>query len=142
MANSRQKGSTNERYAAEVLQSQGYITDKPNTAKFQRQDFFELFDVMAMHPQRKLLFVQVKTNGANGIVQFVKDVQEVVPLEYVRVQYWVRYDGEGWRIIEIDAEGRHELIDERGKSENIREYLKKNFGEILEFKNTPVDHSS
>lgn len=125
---SRKKGQRGERYNRKILEQAGYFVESPNHSRYGNKDFFNLFDLMAVRPDKKVLFTQVKSNGASGIVNFAEEVREHFPLDHVRVEYWVRYDREGWRIIHITEDDRIDIVDERGNSEyNIGElaYLEK-----------------
>jgi Holliday junction resolvase len=110
---SKAKGDKREREARHILEDAGYVVETPNYTRFQNTDYFNLFDMMAFHPGRKPLFVQVKSNRAQGIKQFVEDCATLVPHENVLVQFWVCYDNEGWRVIEIKPDGYSTLYDER-----------------------------
>lgn len=118
---SKAKGDKRELEARHILEAAGYAVETPNYTRFQNTDYFNLFDMMAFHPSRKPLFVQVKSNQATGINQFVKDCAEIVPHEHVVVQFWVCIDKEGWRIIEIELDGYTTVYDEREDSMNMGE---------------------
>lgn len=121
---SKRKGDQREREARHILEDTDYTVETPNYTRFQNTDYFNLFDLMAFHPSRKPLFVQVKSNAARGIKQFVKDCAEIVPFEFVRVQFWVCYDSEGWRLIEITEDGYTNIYDERDTTHNMGEGAK------------------
>jgi len=118
----KKKGKNNERYAKNILRHLGYSVISPNAVRFGREDFFEEFDIIAVHPQRKILFIQVKTNGAPGIHAFTENVQQYVNYDHARSEYWCRYDREGWRILEVEDGDYETLVDERDESESIGEY--------------------
>lgn len=127
---SKEKGNRRERQARKILEAAGYDVITPNSTKFQREDFFDLFDIIAINPGEKPLFIQVKSNKARKINEFEQKVQETVPWEYVNVQFWVCYDRQGWRIIGITEGGeRNEILDERNKKgkmgETVKNYLRK-----------------
>lgn len=120
---SKQKGDRRERQAREILESAGYKVETPNSTPYPQPygvDFFGLFDFMAFKEDEKPIFGQVKSNGFRGIRSFPDDCQEhQVPFAYVRVQYWTCYDGEGWRIAEINKNGYDTVYDEREYDEKV-----------------------
>lgn len=118
---SKAKGDKREREARHILEEAGYVVETPNYTRFQNTDYFNLFDMMAFHPTRKPLFVQVKSNRAQGINQFVEDCASLIPYEHVVVQFWVCYDSAGWRVIEIELDGYTTIYDEREDSYNMGE---------------------
>ena len=113
---SKKKGDRREREAKTILESAGYNVETPNATPYQQQkvDFFEQFDFIAIRPDKPVLFGQVKANGARGITSFSqKCVEAGVPFDRVQVEFWVCYDQEGWRILEVDKESYNEVYDER-----------------------------
>lgn len=122
------KGTRREQQACEIYEKAGYTTYRPATVQFGENDVYGLFDLIAMHPSRKPVYVQVKSNGARGITQWVKDAQALMPFEHATVHFAVPYDREGWRLIEVDSDGRETVYDERddwdGKlGEGLANYL-------------------
>ncbi len=134
MVNSKKKGDRRERQAEKILEYLDYIVEKPNSTPYKQKygvDFFGLFDIIAFRKNEKPLLIQVKSNGARGIRSFSEDcIEKQVPFEYVKVQYWVCYDEEGWRIIEIDENGYDEYYDERDDTYKMGEGVKNNFNKI------------
>jgi copper chaperone CopZ len=59
--NSRKKGQRNELRAKKILEAAGYEVEKTTGSKFGSQDFWGLFDLLAMS-STQLRLVQVKTN--------------------------------------------------------------------------------
>lgn len=130
MANSKSKGDRRERQAEELISDVDFITERPNKTGYQQTvvDFFDgLFDILAVKPGEKVLCVQVKSNRARGINNFVEEVQEKVPLEHCIVQFWVCYDTEGWRVIEINDEGYETVYDERDDTRNMGDALREEY---------------
>lgn len=122
---SKSKGDRNERKAREVLEDAGWTVESPNSTPYPQPygvDFFGLFDFMAFKDGEKPLLGQVKTNGARGIQSFPEECKEKqVPFDNVDVEYWVHYDNEGWRILEVEEDGYEEVLDERESDNNIGE---------------------
>ena len=119
---SKKKGDRRERQARTILQEDGYNTESPNSTPYQQQvvDFFEVFDIMAVKPGEPVFFVQVKSNTARGIRTFHKEcIEQQIPFDHVRVEFWVCHDGEGWRIFEITENGHEKVYDERDTNKNV-----------------------
>lgn len=117
---SKKKGDRRERQAREILEAAGYTVETPNATPYPQGygvDFFGLFDLMAFKEGEPPLFIQVKSNGARGIRSFSEKCKDMdVPFEFVNVEFWVCYDGDGWRRINIDSEGYENVYDERDES--------------------------
>jgi Holliday junction resolvase len=128
----KRKGKNNERYAKNLLRFLGYSVISPNAVRFGREDFFEEFDIIAVHPERQTLFIQVKTNGAPGINAFTENVQEYVNYDHARSEYWCRYDRDGWRILEVEDGEYTTLLDERDESTNVGQYILENYLDAIE----------
>lgn len=114
---SKKKGDRRERQAREILEYAGYTVESPNSTPYPQGygvDFFGLFDFMAFKDDEKPLFGQVKSNGFRGIRSFSEECKEhQVPFDFVEVQYWTCYDGEGWRIADVYEDGYDTVYDER-----------------------------
>lgn len=127
MAKGKKKGDRRERQAREILEEAGWHVETPNSTPYPQGygvDFFGLFDFMAFK-DGQILFGQVKSNAPRGITSFHEDCIEFdVPLdaENVTVEFWTCYDGDGWRIDEVDSDGYETLLDERDKSGNMGEH--------------------
>jgi len=97
--NSVQKGNRNERKCEVELQSQGWLTERPRRTRFNKIDFFGLFDVMAIHPLMGVLLVQVKSNRCP------KPVREAISAFKVPTgvfkQIWIWVDRSGWKILSV-----------------------------------------
>ena len=59
--NKIKKGNDAEDDAKEVLEAQGWIVDKRCRVKFQNNDYFNLFDLVALRGSA-IRFIQIKTN--------------------------------------------------------------------------------
>lgn len=124
---SREKGNRRERQARELLEKKGYLVETPNSTRFQREDFFGLFDIIAIEPEEKIRLIQVKSNVATDINEFQTEVCNKMPTEHTVCEYWVCHDSAGWRVIQIANSGRETVVDERSQNGNmgdgILEYL-------------------
>lgn len=122
---SKQKGDRRERQAKNILESAGYNVETPNSTPYPQGygvDFFGLFDFIAFKDGEKPIFGQVKSNGARGIRSFPEECKEVqFPFDFAEIEYWVCYDGEGWRIIELTEDGSEDVYDGRDNNKNMGE---------------------
>ena len=132
MASSKQKGDKNELEARTIYEDAGYLVENPNFYRYGNKDFFNLFDFMAIRPDSKVVFGQVKTNRAQGINAFADEVREHFNFDHVIIEYWVRYNREGWRVIQITPDGREDIIDERDSSENIGDVARREKSKPIE----------
>lgn len=122
---SKDKGDRRERQAKEALESNRYRAETPNATKFQRLDFFGLFDIIAIHPEQKPILIQVKSNSARGIRDFSEKSDKIIPQKYFHVHYWVCHDREGWRVIDVVSGDTEVLFDGRDKKGNMLDNLEK-----------------
>lgn len=120
---SKKKGKRREREARSALESTGYSVETPNATKFQREDFFNLFDIIAIHPDRKPMLIQVKSNVARGINKFASEVNKKIPEEYFCVQYWICHDRKGWRVITVESGEKETVYDGRTKKGDMLDNL-------------------
>ena len=97
----KSKGDRAEREARNTIEEAGWEVESPNYTRYQNTDFFNLFDFMAMKKGEKPKFVQVKSNGARGIREAQEEASDWIPLEHIDVEWWVRHEKEGWRILKV-----------------------------------------
>ncbi len=125
---SKAKGDRRERQVVNILESIGYTVETPNSTPYPQSygvDFFGLFDIMAFKKGKKPLFIQVKSNGARGIRSFSDECIEIqFPFDFCDVEFWVCYDNEGWRIIEISEDGYDNIYDARDEDKKMDEGAK------------------
>ena len=127
---SKKKGDRRERLARETFTEAGFTVENPNFSRFQNKDFFNLHDFVAVHPNAKVIFVQVKSSSASGINQYIEDCADVFSPEHTQIFYMVYHKRQGWRLIEIDLESRtrNVVVDERESTKNmgveVQQYLK------------------
>lgn len=114
----RKKGNRREQEAADIYRGAGYEVERSVQAHYgARSDWFGLADLMAVHPERRIRFVQVKSNRAAGIRAFFGDAEEVVSMEHVALDFLVCHDREGWRLLRPHDENNYQtVVDERGRN--------------------------
>jgi Holliday junction resolvase-like predicted endonuclease len=109
------KGRQNERYVAELYQSNGYETYIPPKAKYREQDVFGVFDILGSNGDR-LECVQVKTNRARGIIEWFAEARPYAQAHTdVRITFVVVHDGQDVRIARSDCEGYEWVYDGRAE---------------------------
>ena len=94
----RSKGKYYEKKARDLLSSQGFTCETKNYSRFQGQDFFNLFDILAVGSHVKL--VQVKTN-ASHFYKARKDIAKWVAENNIRnvsCEVWLKEPRKEWRI--------------------------------------------
>lgn len=123
----RDKGDRREREAKKLLQQQGYTVHKKVNNSYDSGDIYGLFDLVAVKPDEKVKFIQVKSNGTGGaLTETMSESADILPLEHADVEFWLCYDREGWRVLRMRDEWM-ELIDERDKKGKMGEYLLENY---------------
>lgn len=126
---SKKKGDRRERLARELFTEAGFYVENPNFSKFQNKDFYNLHDFVAVHPNSKVIFVQVKSETASGINEYIQECAKMFSSEHTSIYYMVYHKREGWRLINIDLEkeSRTVVVDERENGKNmgveVQEYL-------------------
>jgi Holliday junction resolvase len=91
----RYKGKIFEKRVADKLRQSGWLVERKPHLKFLASDFFNLFDLIAYHPQHKqLLFIQAKKNKSS----FTSEVREKLKnFKVEKVGVWVSYEAE-WKL--------------------------------------------
>lgn len=129
---SKKKGDRRESLGVDIFENAGFTVETPNHVKFSNKDYFNLMDFMAVHPNTKVIFVQVKSETARNIREFEEQCKEIFSSEHTIVYYLVYHKREGWRLIEIDLDnGTHTVVaDGRDSTDNmgvhITNYLQEN----------------
>ena len=127
------KGDRRERQAREILEDAGWTVETPNYTRYGNTDFYNAFDLIAMHPNEKVKLVQVKSNRAEGVREFQERVQEFVNFKACSVEYWICHDSEGWRVLDIlpdNIKGKRTyetILDERDRDCNMGEFITESF---------------
>lgn len=116
------KGQRNERKAAECYQAAGYETYRPETSKWDENDVFGLYDMLAFKPG-ELRMIQVKTNRAAGVRSWMPTARAFESVSGVCVDFAVRHDREGWRLMQPTSDGYETVYDGRDSDANMGEGL-------------------
>lgn len=100
MVNKINKGNRAEREARTLLQQQGYLVEKKNTSRWESNDFWGLFDVLALKPDgSEIRLVQVKTNKSD-FYKARKHINQWVSTTgisgVVRCEVWLKEPRAGW----------------------------------------------
>lgn len=129
---SRSKGNRREREAREFYERAGFWVYSPPNQQFCDTDVWGLFDLMCFRvTDGSMRFVQVKSNGASGVREWMHRAQHFEEVPNVTVDFLVPHDGEGWRLIQTTDDGRAYtcVLDERNEEcsmgEHVTEFLKR-----------------
>lgn len=125
----RSKGDRHERQAKALLQDQDYTVHKKVNNNWDNGDIFELFDLIAVRPNRKPVFIQVKTNGTGGdLGETLHKAKQIIDTSHVDLEYWIKYDYKGWRVLRsTNGNDWDEVIDGRGKEGKIGSTVTENY---------------
>jgi Holliday junction resolvase-like predicted endonuclease len=107
----RSKGKYYEKKARDLLTSQGFICETKNYSRFQGQDFYNLFDILAVKDHVKL--IQVKTN-ASHFYKARKDIAKWITennISGLSCEVWLKEPRKDWRI---------EIINNLGNNVDIK----------------------
>lgn len=130
---SRQKGNRREVQCARLYEEAGYMVERATSGGYRSEDFYDLFDHLAFDPYAaELRCVQVKSNRAAGIEEWMQRAILFADIGHVHVEYAVCYDREGWRLVAprfdddgLTAETRFDGRDRDGAmGEALVEYLR------------------
>lgn len=87
------KGRKNESKASDMLIEQGWMVEKPTWSRFGHKDFFNMFDLIAVHPRSgRVRFIQVKTNGMPSPAYRKMLSSFIESREHSTVELWIWYD--------------------------------------------------
>lgn len=95
----RDKGNRVQRKCIEHLEEQGFLVGKVEAGgKFAKvKDLFGLFDLVAIHPNKEINFVQVTTNRPHTHKNF-EEFSKKYNLVGTTYKQYVWYDRKGWKI--------------------------------------------
>ena len=119
MVNKTNKGNRYELEARKLLSAEGYLVEKKNYSRWESNDFWGLFDILAIHPtgevvhqeislgdtahaivsKSKIRLVQVKTNRSDFYKARSK-IQEWVDenkISGIDCEVWLREPRKAWR---------------------------------------------
>lgn len=104
-------GYQTELQGMKAYQRAGYWCHKPESRSHPgqtNQDMWNLFDIAAFNPTlEEIRFVQVKTNSTQGeLGEWCQRAKHFATVPGVQVEFGVRYDREGWRVIKPGFDGR------------------------------------
>lgn len=103
--NRRNKGYRTEKSCRDILEFYGYATDTKNASKFNSNDFFYLFDVIAIK-NNKQKYIQVKSNPSDAysakkpIIEFAEKYK--LDTDVFDIEIWLWYKYHGFRIWSLD----------------------------------------
>lgn len=117
------KGTRREQQACDIYEAAGFETYRPATVQFGENDVFGLFDHIAVAPDRRPRYVQVKSNRAAGIEDWCEEVTDRMPIGWITAEFLVCHDREGWRMLIPVGDGYTAVVDERGTDEDMGEGL-------------------
>ena len=98
------KGKTYERLARKLLASQGFLCETKNYSRFQGQDFYNLFDILAIGKYTRL--IQVKTNVSH-FYKARKDIKEwinIKDIQGISFEVWLKEPRKEWRVEIIEKD--------------------------------------
>jgi len=117
----RSKGDKRERQCKNLLKRAGWTVHKKTNNAYDNGDIWGLFDVIATKNNEKPLFIQVKSNGTDGILKELSHT-DFLNLDHMDVQVWIAHDYQGWRIKKLDKEnGWTQPMDERDNGRQFGE---------------------
>lgn len=125
----RDKGDRHERQAKNLLKDTGYNVHKKVNNAYDNSDIFNLFDLIAVKPGRKPVFVQVKSNGTDGdLGSTLQESRKILDTSHIDLEYWIKYDYKGWRILRSEnGNDWDEVFDGRDKDSRIGEAVVENY---------------
>lgn len=101
MVNKYGKGKRYEKLARDVLIGEGYLVEKKNVSRWESDDFWGLFDILAISPlEGKTRLIQVKTHRSD----FYKARKEIAEwcedykIEGISCEVWLKEPRKEWRI--------------------------------------------
>jgi len=124
MVNTRRKGNKAERGAVSIYSAVGYTVDRVGSTEggYRMTDAFGQVDIVALHPDRRVRFAQVKTKGG-GVRAFVEWAHATLPEEHAVGDFLARHPGTNqhdppkWRLQQVHLDGDRvtyrTVVDER-----------------------------
>lgn len=125
----RSKGDRHERQAKNLLKQKGYHVHKKLNTQYDSGDMFSLFDLLAVKPGRKPVFIQVKTNGTAGeLGATLHEARKIMDLNHADLEYWIKYSYEGWRILRSEnGNDWDEILDARTTDNKVGKTVTENY---------------
>jgi len=98
---SKAKGGMAEKLAVKKLEDEGYICEKPIRSKWQREDFFGCWDIIAIKDQ-SIRFVQVSTKPLyDRGVEFKQRLADFPVGTHWTKEFWQLKEEGVWRVWQI-----------------------------------------
>jgi len=90
--NKNRKGLYAENQVREHLEARGYLVWKPSRSRFNSNDIFGLFDMLAVHPARKTLWIQVKhkSSYSSKVKESIQRFADEYMSPYDIAEIWVK----------------------------------------------------
>ncbi len=97
--NSYAKGHSTENKAVEILREAGFITHKAPRRRYQNNDFFQHFDIVAKHKGFGNFWIQCKTNRTPGgkIKRDILNFSDKYGISDDHFEIWCWFDRKGFR---------------------------------------------
>ena len=92
------KGKYYEKKARDLLKKEGFLCETKNYSRFQGQDFYNLFDILAVGSYTRL--IQVKTNPSH----FYKARKDILKwceennIQNISCEVWLKEGRKEWRV--------------------------------------------
>ena len=105
MKSRRQKGNQFQDWIQKYLESKGYIvhnqksvsslvkTSKGNIWVSKRNDLFRCFDILALHREEKILFIQATLHtSVSEKEKKIKEILNYIPISHCQIQLWQKIE--------------------------------------------------
>ena len=121
MVNKTNKGNRIEKEARDILKEQGYLVEKKNTSRWESNDFWGEFDILAIRPNgSEVRLIQIKSNRSD-FYKARKEIKHWVDentVTGIRCEVWLRLPKKVWRKEDIVYEQKERRLP-KDKSSNI-----------------------
>lgn len=98
MVNKRAKGRKIELEARKILEKEGYLVEKKNASRWQSDDFWEMFDLLAIK-SNDFRLIQIKSNPSD-FYKARKEIKKWIEKHNIRgisYEIWLREPYKDWR---------------------------------------------
>lgn len=97
MVNTTNKGRRIELLARKELEKDGYLVEKKNASRWQSNDFWGLFDIIAIHPIQNITrLIQIKSNRSHFYTA-CKEIAEWGKNKCLNCEVWLKENRKPWR---------------------------------------------
>jgi Holliday junction resolvase len=99
--NTRAKGYRREYQCQQKLQTMGYLVDRKNASKYNSNDFYYLFDLVAVRDSQTL-WIQVKSRRDHGL-KAVRDIRKWLDENNLQLdcQVWYKENYKEWVVLDV-----------------------------------------